>query len=291
MNRKMRLPAGWYPRNAEGIDEYLREFIDEKSGCARAVVAPHAGWFFSGKIAVKALSALNRNADTVVIVGGHLPADYPALFAEEDAVCTPLGDMPIDDELRALVKNEFVKAGIECAPDNYTDNTVETLLPAARRLFPGSRLLWLRLGADLRAYATGSMIADAAAALDRTVVIIGSTDLTHYGPDYGFCPKGLGKEAVNWVKTVNDKRFIEAVISGDSEAVITRAVKEHSACSPGGVLCAMAFSAAALPRGGAERPAGKLLAYAASADALAASGEDGAERASFVGYAAIAMCP
>jgi AmmeMemoRadiSam system protein B len=291
MKRKMRLPAGWYPHSTEGIDRYL--YIDEKGGLGRAAVAPHAGWFFSGKIAAKALSSLNRNADTVVIAGGHLPAGYPALFAEEDAVCTPLGDMLIDDELRALVKKEFFRAGLNCAADNYTDNTVETLLPAVHRLFPAARLLWLRLGADLRAYAAGSLIARAVAHLNRNAVLVGSTDLTHYGPDYDFCPKGLGKEALDWVKSVNDKRFIDAVVSGDRDAVITRTVKEHSACSPGGVLCAMAFGAyshAEPPGGAGEKPAAKLLAYASSADALDAPSSRGeARRDSFVGYAAIAM--
>jgi AmmeMemoRadiSam system protein B len=284
----MKLPAGWYPRDAETIEGYLKDAVAERTGTARAVIAPHAGWFFSGEIAATAFSALDRSADggagTVVIAGGHLPAGHSALFAEEDAAATPLGDMPIDRELRSVVKREFENAGIRCAADSYTDNTVETLLPMARRFFPSARLLWLRLGADARASAAGTLIARAAEALNRRAVLVGSTDLTHYGPDYGFSPKGLGKTAVEWVKNVNDRRFIEAVVSGDARAVLERAQNDRSACSAGAVLCAMGFSAHADSR--LASPLGRLLAYTTSADVLKASSCGGAD-GSFVGYAAI----
>jgi AmmeMemoRadiSam system protein B len=295
----MKLPAGWYPRDAETIEEYLKDYVAERTGKARAVIAPHAGWFFSGKTAATAFAALDRSMDgedgTVVIAGGHLPAGHPALFAEEDTAATPLGDMPINRELRSAVKREFENAGIRCASDNYTDNTVETLLPMARRFFPSASLLWLRLGTDARASVAGTLIARAAAGLGCRAVLVGSTDLTHYGPDYGFTPKGLGDTAVEWVKNINDRRLIEAVVSGDAGAVLRRAQDEHSACSAGAVLCAMAFSSTA-PYVRPSLPAdsrlpgslGRLLGYTTSADILKASSYGDAD-GSFVGYAAISL--
>ena len=280
----MKLPAGWYPRDAEAIDGYLGGFAAGR-GLAEAVIAPHAGWFFSGKIAAKALSALRQDADLVVVAGGHLPPGHPALFAEEDAACTPLGELPIDREMRSLVKDQFLRAGLSRGSDNYTDNTVEVLLPAVHRFFPGASLLWLRLGADIRAVEAGALIYRAAAALGRRAVIAGSTDLTHYGPAYGFCPRGRGKAALDWVKTVNDRRFIEAVLSGDVEAVVERALTEHSACSVGAVLCAMGFAAGETR---ASAP-GRLLDYSTSADARDGWDAADAEADAFVGYAAIEL--
>ncbi|MDR0409640.1 MAG: AmmeMemoRadiSam system protein B, partial [Spirochaetaceae bacterium] len=82
MIRKMKLPAGWYPRGVAEIDEYLTDFLPAgERGDAAAVAAPHAGWFFSGKIAARALAGLSRDADVVVVAGGHLSADAPVLFA------------------------------------------------------------------------------------------------------------------------------------------------------------------------------------------------------------------
>jgi AmmeMemoRadiSam system protein B len=280
----MKLPSGWYPRGAEAINEYLRDFLDDRDGEARAALAPHAGWFFSGKIAARAIAALRRDAGTVIVVGGHLPAKAPVLFAEEDAVAAPSGEIVIDADFRAHVKKELSLTGIHCAADNYADNTVEVLLPAVRRFFPEARLLWLRVGADERAFKIGVLIARAAAALGRNALMLASSDLTHYGPNYDFCPKGLGKPALEWVKTVNDRRFIKAVLSGSAEAALERAEKEQSACSAGAVLCGMGF--ASETRGpGAKIPEARLLAYGTSVDAYSA----GSDTDSFVGYAAMSL--
>ncbi|MDR0662686.1 MAG: AmmeMemoRadiSam system protein B [Spirochaetaceae bacterium] len=281
--RRMRLPPGWYPRNAAEIDGYLCDCLDKREGGANAVIAPHAGWFFSGKLAALALSRLRKDADTVIVSGGHLGAEAPVMFAEEDAICTPLGEMPVDGELRSVVKRNLLQAGLCCAPDNYTDNTVEVLLPAVHRLFPKASILWLRLGSGMRAAEAGRLIARAAASLGRNVVMAGSTDLTHYGPSYNFCPKGRGNAALEWVKTVNDRRFIEALTSGATEDIILeRAVTERSACSAGAVLCALGF--ASETRGAAT--SARLLAYSTSADVTGMpSASD-----SFVGYAAVEVC-
>jgi AmmeMemoRadiSam system protein B len=198
----------------------------------------------------------------------------------EDAVSTHQGELQIDRELRSLVTEEFLRAGLSSGADDYTDNTVEVLLPAVYRLFPGARLLWLRLGSDTRAVEAGALIYRAAASLGCRAVIAGSTDLTHYGAAYGFCPKGHGKAALDWVKTVNDRRFIEAVLSGDGKAVLERAANEHSACSAGAVLCAMGFAA----EKNRVRGAARLLDYSTSADA-----PGGGDADSFVGYAAIEL--
>jgi AmmeMemoRadiSam system protein B len=282
--RSMKLPPGWYPRDAAEIDGYLGACLGKREGRSNAVIAPHAGWFFSGKAAALALSALRIDADTVIVAGGHLPAGAPILFAEEDAVSTPLGDITIDGELRFTVKTNLSQAGLHYAPDTYTDNTVEVLLPAVHRFFPNAQLLWLRLGSSIKAAEAGRLIARSAESLGRKVVIAGSTDLTHYGPSYDFCPKGRGKAALEWVKTVNDRRFIEAVISGAAlDVVLERAVTERSACSPGAVLCALGFATETHGVEGGTAPSAKLLAYSTSADVTGT----GQNADSFVGYTAI----
>jgi AmmeMemoRadiSam system protein B len=112
-------------------------------------------------------------------------------------------------------------------------------------------------------------------------VVAGSTDLTHYGRNYGFSPRGQGQAALTWVRELNDRRFIEAVLSGDPDAVLSRAEGEASACSAGAALGVLGF--VQVP--GRDRAAlgAELLAYGTSADADKAGGVPD----SFVGYAAI----
>jgi AmmeMemoRadiSam system protein B len=232
-----------------------------------------------------AFASLEKDADTVIVAGGHLPASAPVLFAEENVADTPLGAMPIDRKLRLLVQDGLRDAGLYAAADNYADNSVEVLLPLARAFFPDAHLLALRIGASENAFEAGHLIARAASAMRRRAVLVGSTDLTHYGAAYGFQPKGGGKAALDWVRDVNDRRFIDAVLSGNPDMALERAVKERSACSAGAALCAMGF-ARELEDG--SLPAASLLEYGTSADADPDTGES---VDTFVGYAAIKLGP
>jgi len=274
--REYSLPQGWYPRDPEEVRDAINGFLTGKevTGKSRCTVSPHAGWYYSGRIACFAVSSLERDAETVAVIGGHLSAGSPVLFAEEDAVKTPLGAMEIDKELRAVLKKE-----LDGEEDRYRDNTIEVLLPMIRFFFPKAMLLWIRLPAAIRSFEAGKLISQVSAKLHRKVNVLGSTDLTHYGRNYGFMPHGGGRQALRWVSEVNDANFIKAVESGDSNKVLLRAEKDYSSCSAGAVLGAMGF-AAAEKLGGA-----KLLEYGTSVDA---QGEDSVPD-SFVGYAAMAF--
>ena len=46
----------------------------------------------------------------------------------------------------------------------------------------------------------GRVVAEQAQRLGRGVMFFGSSDLTHYGPRYGFAPHGLGAEGLRWAK-------------------------------------------------------------------------------------------
>jgi len=269
--REYSLPAGWYPRDSEGISRFLADFTGNK-GRFRAAVSPHAGWFYSGRLAARAVSGLDPQAQTIAVLGGHWPAGRQPLFAMEDAARTPSGPMPIDGELRALLLKEL--GGEE---DRWQDNTIEVLLPMARFFFPNAMLLWLRLPAEISSFEAGKTLARAAEKLNRKINVLASTDLTHYGANYGFSPQGSGVAALKWVKEVNDRNFIRALESGDPQEVLRRASQDQSSCSPGAVLGAMGFSQAA------GLGSASLLEYATSADAL--SGEEQTPH-SFVGYAA-----
>ncbi|MDR3342020.1 MAG: AmmeMemoRadiSam system protein B [Treponema sp.] len=283
--RKRCLPVGWYPQSAEKIARFLDTVPkNPPPQAALAAVAPHAGWFYSGSIAAAAVSVLDPRSDTVVLIGGHLPAGMPPLFAEEARVSTPLGDVEIDGEFRDILQKELeddvFPQGI--AVDRYQDNTIEVLLPMVRYFIPHARLLWLRLPAETASFEAGKRIARIGETLGRNLGVLGSTDLTHYGDNYNFSPMGSGKQALDWVRAVNDRTFIQVVKEGNPAKVLAKARQDKSSCSAGAVLGAMGF---AQSRGAGNAT---LLAYGTSVDA---GNEDGEIPNSFVGYAALAWYP
>jgi AmmeMemoRadiSam system protein B len=252
------------------VEDFLAPF--KHSGASPAAIAPHAGWYYSGKTAPLAVASLDPSAETVAVIGGHLPPGMPILLAAEDGVETPLGIMEIDKELRKEFENR-----VSSRPDNYNDNTVEVLLPIVRYFFPEARLLWMRFPAGLLSFDAGKLLEDAAKALKRRIVVLGSTDLTHYGDNYGFSPKGKGKAALEWVKKENDASLISAVLDNDPYLVLKRADEDYSACSVGAILGVMGFIASLAKNA-------KLLEYTTSVDVVENNGQI---PSSFVGYAAI----
>lgn len=267
--RESSLPPGWYPRSPQGIAQALSGF-SPGADKASAAICPHAGWYYSGRIAAAGASLLKNAPQTIVVAGGHLPAGYPVLFALEDAVQTPLGPIPIDAELRDLLIAE-----LDGHEDRYRDNTVEVLLPMVKHFFPNVSLVWLRLPAEIASFEAGKTIADCARKLKRDVRVLASTDLTHYGSNYGYSPMGKGEKALAWMREENDARFIQAVGQGRPEKVLECADRDLSCCSAGAVLAAMGFSQST------GLAAARLVEYGTSAD------NESAVPDSFVGYAAM----
>jgi MEMO1 family protein len=205
------------------------------------------------------------------VVGGHLRSADPILLAPEDAVATPLGDLQVDTNLRALIEDRF-----RTMPDARADNTVEIQLPIIAYLFEAPRIVYVRSPPSELATALGDLIAEYA----RThpgVAVVGSTDLTHYGPAYGFADHGEGSEALDWVKNQNDARYVEALLRGEPESIISVANAHRCACSAGAAATAAAFARAR----GCTRS--DLIDYYTSYDV---SPND-----SFVGYAGVGYRP
>ena len=271
--RPRSLPPGWYPASETETREEIEAFLKQaREPSTRAPfiagVAPHAGWYYSGRLACSVFKQLVQPCDTLVVVGGHMHPRSPVIAAFEQSYYTPLG--PIEADLTLL--NE-IRASIQVEEDIEPDNTVEIQLPFAKYFFPKSKALHFRAPPSEKALQLGTAIAQAAKKVNKKVVVLGSTDLTHYGPNYGWAPKGTGKDAVKWVKEHNDKLFIDALLAFNPRDAIELANKQKSACSAGAAITALSFAQNA----GAK--AGLLLDYYTSYDVQANS--------SFVGYAGI----
>jgi AmmeMemoRadiSam system protein B len=274
--RKRGLPEGWYPSTAVEIralsNRWESEFrIRAAAQKALAGIVPHAGWTFCGDKIAEVLMSLVKDVETLVILGGHNPPGGSFLEYAEDAWDLPSGRLYRDSELGAafqrLLPEDFISAA-----DMSTDNTVEVIMPLVATLFPDAQWLAWRLPADKRSIRFGKILAEAVGQTGRRVGVIGSTDLTHYGPNYGFSPSESLDSPEVWVKE-RDRRILKAVTGFDSERVLELAQSERSACSAGAAVGAMAFA----EESGCRK--GLLKSYSTSRDIYPSS--------SFVGYGSV----
>ncbi len=274
MTRRRLLPEGWYPGSGEGVRRLCAAWsaAHRPTPGACACVAPHAGWSFSGRLAWTAVGSLAGGGKlpiTVVVVGGHLPPRAGTYAAPEEGYATPLGDLPADGELLG-----FLRERLAIREEVEGDNSVEVQLPFVKYYFPKASALWLRVAPSQEATALGSALFDAERALGRALRVVGSTDLTHYGPGYRFAPKGAGQGAVQWVMEVSDRRIIDALLSMKGDEALALSGSERSACSAGAAVAALTFARLSGVR------SGTLIDHYTSHDLHPSD--------SFVGYAGIA---
>jgi len=263
-HRTMEFAGSWYPRRAEACEQQIRAYWNVPPPATNSPtlfgVVPHAGWLFSGRIAARVFQALESEPPPLVVVlGGHLRRGDPVVAMTEGEWETPFGLFPIHEGFRAELE-KLPEVVLENERRHYPDNSTELQLPFARFKFPGAELLPIRVPPGPAALEVGRRLHAYLAANKLRAAVIASTDLTHYGDNYGFQPRGKGPAALTWVREVNDPAFIRAVEKGDSEGILAVAAERTNACSAGAVA---ALNELARADGLAFRP----LAYATSADA------------------------
>jgi len=245
-------------------------------------IVPHAGWVFSGDMAGVVFSAIKQTrdkVDTFIIFGAaHRYLGSRAAVYDRGSWLSPLGEIAIDEELSdAITKIDCAKA----EPDAHrTEHSIEVQVPFIQHLFGTVKIVPIIVGPGPFAVSLGEQIGGIISeAKDKHIVCIGSTDLTHYGPDYGFCPAGAGAEGLRWAKEVNDREFIDLAVSMEAQKLLETAAEKGNACGPGAAAAVVA-SAAKL-----GRTKGVLLGHKHSSEVMKA--KYGRDSSDSVGYAAI----
>ncbi|MBA3036480.1 MAG: AmmeMemoRadiSam system protein B [Desulfobacterium sp.] len=278
--RKAVFAGSWYPAIPSECERQIKAFVKEAkyetlSGIKRiGGIVPHAGWYFSGSIACNIIKILSEGIkpDVFLVFGMHLHQGSPCYLMKEGAWETPFGDIKIHEEIAAELSGKY-PFQIETAQRFTQDNTIELQLPFIKYFFKDVKIVPMGVPPVKKSFEIGKDAAKIATGLGLKVMVLGSTDLTHYGVNYGFVSKGTGASALNWVKNENDKKVIDAMLEMNPEKVIEEALLNENACCSGAAATAIST---AKELGAASA---KLITYSTSYDISPSD--------SFVGYAGI----
>jgi AmmeMemoRadiSam system protein B len=246
--RRADFSGSWYPAKESECRRVIEEFAKTAalgpSGKGKFVggIVPHAGWYYSGRVAcgvIQCLKAGGGSPESVIIFGRHLHPGGRNYIMKEGRWTTPLGDLEIDRELGEQLASRFPFV-VETESRYDQDNTIELQLPFIKYFFPDAKILPLGVPPAVRSLDIGESTAEIAETMGRRIMVIGSTDLTHYGHNYGFTPMGTGPEAVQWVKNENDKRVVDLMLKMDAREVIDESLRNYNACCSGAVAAAIA---------------------------------------------------
>jgi len=286
--RKPIVAGQFYPGQHDSCVDEINECFEARTlseSLPETIVAgivPHAGWTFSGSLAAVVFSAIKQQHEkvhTFVVFGathgyfGQAPAVY-----EGGSWITPLGEVAVDEELADAVLSTGPAVGDSSA--HISEHSIEVQIPFIQHLFAGAKILPILVPPGQQAVALGTSVGQIISRDEhRKIVCIGSTDLTHYGPRYGFTPMGTGAEALKWADSVNDQEFIDLALKLEPEGLLASAAENYNACGAGAAAAAIA---AAKKLGRAE---GLLLAHTNSNEVMLQ--KMGTTSAESVGYAAI----
>jgi AmmeMemoRadiSam system protein B len=279
--RRAMLSGTWYSGTAEGCRQEI-EFFTKNSTVLPdppfpvvGGIVPHAGWYYSGSVACDVIRLLGSGVtspDVLVIFGTHLYPEAPITIMKEGAWETPLGDVAIHEPLarELLLQAPFE---LETSDDEAPDNTIEVQLPFIKYFLNNIQIIPIGAPPSLKSVEMGKTVAEVARKMGLNILVLGSTDLTHYGPNYGYTPKGRGKAALQWAREINDRSVIAAILSMDPLSIIRDSQQKHNACCSGAAAAALS--------------AGKALGAVQSKLVTYASSHDKSPGESFVGYAGI----
>jgi len=211
MIREAAVAGKFYPASPVKLREMIATMVDDKAAREDIIglVSPHAGYIYSGSVAGATISKV-KFKDTFIILGpNHTGIGRPYSILTEGAWRTPLGDVEIDAELarRILTSSRYLE---EDDGAHRFEHSVEVQLPFLQYFKKDTKLVPIVLAhASSAVYKEiGSAIARAVKDLEREVVIIASSDMTHYEP------QSLAQR--------KDNQAIEAMLALDEDKLIEK---------------------------------------------------------------------
>lgn len=213
------MAGSWYPGEPDALAEAVDRLLAEAAPpglTARpvAVIAPHAGYRFSGATAAAGYKCLQNLTYKRVMVlafshrhaGTYDGVDVPGKLT---AYATPLGEVPIDREVCDALLREPVFAshpGVDRG-----EHSLELQLPFLQRVLKGFRLVPLLVGRMTNADETAAARA-LLPYLDEETLLVASSDFTHFGPNFGYQP--FREDVPNKLRELGD-RAAAPLLKGD----------------------------------------------------------------------------
>jgi AmmeMemoRadiSam system protein B len=249
----------------ERVDALLMEAAEpDVKGSIAGLVSPHAGYMYSGLAAATGYKALSGLAfDAVLMVGpSHREFFDGVSVYPGDAYRTPLGDVPINIEMRDLLTKGSPRIKLNEA-GHRAEHCLEVQLPFLQRVLGEFSFVPIIIGSQTREICFELGEAIAAAVGKKNVLLVASSDLSHDHPY---------DDAVSL-----DRRVINCVEAFDEDAFMEELEEERvEACGGGPVVAVMR----AAKRLGADHS--RALFYCNSGDMTG-------DRSAVVGYLSAAF--
>jgi MEMO1 family protein len=264
--RKTAIAGSWYPGKTsllrKDIESYFASVPDLRlDGEIISLIAPHAGYVYSGQVAAHAYNLVRgEKVDVVIVIGpSHRMAFHGVSIFSKGGYETPLGVVPIAEEVANNIKG-FSRKVEEIPAAHLQEHSLEIQLPFLQVALGDFSFVPLVMGDQNESTCRDLSAAIHQAVGNKKVLIVGSSDLSHFH-NYSMATR-MDAIALNHLQKCDANGLLEDIDQGICEAC-------------GGGPMAVAMMAAAML--GALKA--RILRYANSGDITG-------EKSSVVGYGA-----
>ncbi len=179
--REPAVAGTFYPNDAAALRSMISTYIEGDAGleCPKAIIAPHAGYVYSGAVAgevYRKLGSAHERIKRVVLLGpSHRVAFRGMAVPSSTSFRTPLGDIPIDSEsIQQIVDDPSVGFLDEA---HHQEHSLEVHLPFLQYVLDDFTLVPIVVG-DASKEAVASVLEKLWGG-DETLIVI-SSDLSHF---------------------------------------------------------------------------------------------------------------
>lgn len=190
MNRQPAVAGSFYPADPKELHQMLDQFLNDVESTVKvpkAIIAPHAGYIYSGPIAASAYARLIKAHDLierVVIIGPSHRVGFKGLaVSKAQTFLTPIGSIEVDQKaIGSIIHLPFVEYFEQA---HALEHSLEVHLPFLQETLDSFKIIPIVVG-DATAEQVRQVL-DILWGGDETLIVI-SSDLSHYH-DYATCQK------------------------------------------------------------------------------------------------------
>jgi len=267
MFRQPAVAGQFYPLGGSQLERQVTSLLPEKGTCKQALGAlvPHAGYVYSGSVAAEVYGEIEIPSRVIILGPNHHGIGKAGAVYARGAWSTPLGTTPVAETL-ALELLDCCSLLSDDAGAHRHEHSLEVQLPFLQVLRPDVEILPVCLGRlNLDALVEiGTSLAEVVSRQEETVLLLASSDMSHYEPSE--------------VARRKDHQAIARMLELDPEGLLR--VVQGERISMCGVLPAVAMLVAARQLGAASA---ELVRYATSGDVTG-------DQSEVVGYAGLVIC-
>jgi AmmeMemoRadiSam system protein B/AmmeMemoRadiSam system protein A len=266
--RKSVCAGSWYDNKPEALSRQLERYLLQAETNAPTegivgLIAPHAGYVYSGPIAAFSYRLVfGKDYDTVIIIGtAHRYGFRGCSIYLQGGYETPFGVAEIDETLASEISKS---SGFKFIPKAHTqEHSVEMQLPFVQKVLPGAKIVPIVMGTPSKKTISSLVEAFVKTLSGKKVLIVASTDLSH------FFPKGKANAV--------DKETLALIESLDTDIILKKMGRGENIMCGGGPVAAVLLYAKKM-----GNPKVETLKYADSSQV-------GGDEARVVGYVAAAV--